>query len=349
MAERKSFFKERTAREIRELEPRQVFSPRKLTERILGLGDSEALELRFEIIPGEFKINTETHNEASRKCYKHGELIALSQPKTQREAYESRRIPLEIRAEDFSKLTSKREEEISYIGYSFYPVQGNDRRKRIIPFVWCLEGARLFAYSESLQSPMQKGIEVATYDNAEKVALEGAKIICRVPSRTKKSPRYEIRMENVPVINSEERKAIAWGLKSSSGRDPPNKFYNMRYTWAEDREGSDVFAFYPQDIAAYIAIIKHYKKEHNLVPIEMSQFALPSKQEAEFYKRLCNNIVIFDPTLHSKNRLRKLHVAEKSILIARSISVLGHDNSMYWEPERDGKLKDYDWQQATYS
>ena len=56
-----------------------------------------------------------------------------------------------------------------------------------------------------------------------------------------------------------------------------------------------------------------------------------------------NNIVIYDPTLSSKDKLRKLHVAEKSILIGRAIGRFGADEIMYADGARDGKLENYDW------
>ncbi len=100
--------------------------------------------------------------------------------------------------------------------------------------------------------------------------------------------------------------------------------------------------FSPHDIAAYLAIVRDTVKQHNLTPLEMNPFSIPSRQEVDFYKKLCNNILIFDPTLKNR-KTRKLHLDEKCILIARSIGVLGHDETMYWEPERDGRLRDYNW------
>ena len=76
----------------------------------------------------------------------------------------------------------------------------------------------------------------------------------------------------------------------------------------------------------------------------MKPFALFSRRGVEIYKRLCNNILIFDPTSTNKDHLRKLHLAEKSILLARAIGKFGHDEIAYWEPARDTKLKDYEWE-----
>ncbi len=34
---------------------------------------------------------------------------------------------------------------------------------------------------------------------------------------------------------------------------------------------------------------------------------------------------------------------KKCILIGRSISVLGAEETMYWDPGRDGRLRDYEF------
>ncbi len=338
---KKSFFRERSAAEIRHLSAKQVYSPRGLVERIDGLDpSSEAIELRTRIIPGNFYINTENSAQAARKCYKHGDLIALSQPKGQGEAYECPDIPLAIRARDFAALGKMKEEEINFMGYSFRPVQG-DKRKRVVPFVWLPEAERVFAYSEN----MSDGIEVKPYADARRVFRQGADVICKVPSRSKKKSKYTIRLQNVPVLGVTEKRAVVWGVKPhyERGEEPEHSTFNIKYTYESDREGSDVVTFYPHDIAAYIATAAHFWKKHNLTPMEMNPFALFSRKGVDFYKKLCNNVVIYDPTLSSKSKLRKLNIAEKSIMLGRGIGKFGHDEFAFWNPERDGKLKDYNW------
>lgn len=352
---KKSFFRERNEREISELNIKEVYKNRGLVEIIDNLNPSlDALDIRTQIIPGRFTRNSNTNAEASRKCYKHGNLITLSQPKTQKEAYNSSETPLQIIARDFSGLKNMREEEVNFIGYSFRPVQGRDRTKRVIPFVWCAEGRRLFGYAENIAHGIDlDGIIVNAYDDAEKAKREGASVVVEVPSRTAKHPRYKIKLMHVPIKRSDNNLATVLSLKPSilideETGEPENgrtlhDTYNIRYTYDLDREGSEIITFYPQDIAAYIGIIKDQNKKHNLTPIEMNPFILFSKHGAEFYKKLCNNILIYDPTLTSETKLRKLHIDEKSILLARAIREYGHDDFCFWNPERDGRLKDYNW------
>lgn len=335
---KKTFFHERTAAEIRHV-AKPVYSARNLVRKILDLAPDEALELRFPIIPGEFRAHALDSAEASRKCYKHGEYVSLSQPKTQGAAFECREIPLETRTRDLSKLQEEREDSINMLGYSFRPVQGNDRRKRVLNFAWILEAARLFAYAENNCG----GIKVTPYDDAGKVSMEGAEVICTVPSRSQKKPRYTVRLSHVPMLMNGAGVAIAHSLSSDFERSPEHSTYNMKYNWENEAESSSVFTFYPHDMAAYFALIKKSTSEHKLAPLTFSPIAIPSRLEAEFYNRLCNNILVYDPALQGKEKDRKLHIAEKSILIARSVSRLGHDATMFWNPERDGRIQDYSW------
>jgi hypothetical protein len=336
----KSYFKERNINEISRLHQSEVYTQRGLVKKILDLDPSEeGIVLKTRLTPGRFYINAESSRDASRRCYKHGDLILLSMPRTQADAFKTVETPSAVMSRDFSRLSSLREEQINFVGYSFRPVQGRDRRKRVIPFVWLPEAVRLFGYSENLAGH----IGVKPFADAKRVAKEGASVVCSVPSRTKKKARYNTKLEHVPVLGNHEKLGIILSLKSKFEIEPEHSTWNIRYTTGEYRESSDIFTFYPQDIAAYIAIVASYWKQHNMVPREMNPFALPSRLEAEFYNKLCNNLLVFDPSLSSKTKLRKLHLDEKCILLARSIKVIGYYKSMFWCPERDGKLKDYDW------
>lgn len=346
---KKSFFRERTAGEIQSLKNKKVYRARGLIEIIDRLDlTEEGLILSFQIIPGRFYRNTKTDAEASRKCYKHGDLIILSQPQNLGEALSSSETPLSIRARDFSKLSEIREEEINYVGYSHRPVFGRDKTKRVFPFVWMPEGARLWGYAEN----MTQGVKVEMYKDAKKVKNEGASVAVEVPSRTRKKPRYKFKLLHVPVVRGRENLATVLSLKpdliqTEEGEIERNRvmhdIYNIKYAWERQREGSSAITFYPHDIAGYLGIIKQELQEHNMTPMEMNPFALPSRHQAEFYKKLCNNILIFDFGLRNREKLRKLHLAEKSILIARAIGKFGHDDFSYWNVPRDGKLKDYNW------
>ena len=78
----------------------------------------------------------------------------------------------------------------------------------------------------------------------------------------------------------------------------------------------------------------------------MNPFILFSKKGIEFYKKYVNNLLIYDPSLSSKDKLRKPHVVEKSLLLAKLFGVFNHDEIGFWNPERDGSLRDYDWSRS---
>lgn len=341
---RKQSLRKKTPREMfQKFEVKGTYTQRNLVERILDINpSSEALQIRVQLIPGSFMQHNVTMEEASRKWYKHGDFIRLSQPLTHAAAFNCRDIPFEIRRKDFKKLVDMHQEEINFLGYSWYPVQGKDRRKRVVQFPAITDGIQIFAYAENLG----ENIEIEdTYINSLRVRREGATILCRVPSRTKREPRYDVNLVHVPIDNGTEKRAIIWSLRSQheEGREPKQRtFQNLRYTWENEPESSDIFTFDPHDVAAYVAVMgRFWKKHHVMTPMEMNPFALPSKLAYDFAMKLDNNVMIYDPTLAGKDKLRNLHLPEKAILQARLISVVGPDKSVFWDWDRDGKFKDY--------
>jgi len=319
-----------------------AYSQRNLVKKLLDLNPTdEGMQIRTNILPIRFLRGASTGVEASRKAYKHGALIRLSQPESREEAIASYEIPLKIRERDFSALQEKKEENIEFIGYTWQPVQGNDRRWRVVLFPSVTDAVGIFAYSENITG----GIDVKGYENARKAKTEGASIVCGIPSRTKKKQRYIEKLVHVPVIGTDERRAVIWSLRADREVSPEQSLYqDIRYTWQFDPKSSDVFTFSPQDIAAYLAVAGHaLKKDKNWTPMEMNPFPLPSRKGYDFAKLLNNNVLIYDPTLKDEPRLRHLHLPEKAILQARLIGVLGHDASVYWDWDRDGKLREYDF------
>ncbi len=368
---KKAFFRERTDREIKSLNVSRAYNQRNLVEKIDDLNPSnEGLEIRSLIIPAKFRRGNQGY-EASRKCYKHGDLIRLPQPEGLDDSYGMIEIPLDLRVQAFSELQDMKQEEINFVGYSWRPVFGRNRTKRIVPFVWLSEGARIFSYAENFSRYKQRnsqtgemeeraGIKVEAYPDAGRVRKEGASVVVEVPSRTEKKPRYKFGFLHVPYIPNNPQHERNYNLATVFSLQPAllreegldempegrtsHAIYDIQYTFSDAREQSPVIRFTPQDIAGYLGIIKkQLTEEHNITALMFNPFALPSKHQAEFYKRLCNNVLIFDPTLSSKDKLRKLHLAEKSILLARAISHFGHDDFAYWDPTRDGIYRDYNW------
>ncbi len=342
---KKSFFNERTEPQIRGLGISSVSVQRGLVDKILSLDASkQALELRFQLIPGRFYAGTRNSAQAARKTYKHGVYLNLSQCRTIEEALYEQRLPHEIRREDFDlKLGSKKEEDIEVQGYAFRPIQGNDVRKRLVPFPWIFEGARLFGYGIK----NTEGIKVMPYDDAERVQTEGASVPVSVPAREDKKQRYLIRVDNVAVVDNQNKHVIWPGFTTtySEGKVSEHSFWSFGYKFINDRESSRNVILYPQDVAAMLGIVRHFLiEEENPVPWNMNPFAKPSFFAANYYRLLCNNVLVRDPKLKRKSKLRKLYIPEKSILLARLIGKFGHDETMFWQKGRDpDKIQDYDW------
>lgn len=341
---KKSFFDERTVPAIKRLKMRKAGTQRGLVNRIVGLDPGEeALEISCQIVPGRFHQKGATGAEAARKAYKHGNYLALSHGRTKTEALQDERLPHEIRREDFDELLGgMKEQEVNHLGYSFKPVQGSDKVKRLVPFAWILEGTKLFTYA----SQNTGGISVKRYDDAARVELEGTNVMTTVPARGAKKSRYNIRVGGVPVFDVESKNAIwtTFSTTYSEGKMPEHNMWTFGYKFKDDAEQSRSLILYPHDVAAELGVTASYLvNEHNTVPWDMNPFAKPSEFAADFYRKLSNNVIVRDPSIKRKDGLRKPNIAERSILLARLVSKHGHDETMFWQAGRDARLSDYDW------
>lgn len=351
MANRKAFFKRRTERAIERLNSSCAYTNKDLVQRINDLDPSEdSLVIRARVLPHRF-FGGCVGSEASRKAYKHGETVNLEYPQTKTAACESPLIPLKIRERALKELEEMPQEKINFVGLSARPSFG-DRTRRVQHFSSLVEGIKLFGYAENLTG----GIDVEIYADSKRVAREGASVVVGVPSRSKNKSRYTFRLLHVPVVRNNANLAAVQLLKPAivfdefgeplRGRTEHDD-YTIRYTWEDESEGSNQILYQPQDVAAYLGIVKSELENHNMTPMEMNPFMLTSKHGAEFYKKLDNNVLIFDPskkkTKTNPRQLRRLHLAEKDVLFCRGIGHFGHDDFAFWEPARDGRLKDYDW------
>jgi hypothetical protein len=360
---RKRYFRERTISEKRRLELDDSIIQNALNNIQFGslvlkidkLQQNEGLIIP-PLLPDEFYISTKTPQAAGRKAFHHIGYIRLPRPKTLNETEKSGDTPLKMRQKAFSSLTKEigetpeigRENNMFNLGYSYYPVQSGDTRRRVVPFVWLAEGARTFSYAYQLTH----GIDIKIYEKAQRVEIEGATVRARVPSKRQKHPRYEFDLENVPIKRNQRNLATALRMKpavaiSEEGTplkgQMPHELYNIRYNYLGDREHSNLLTFYPHHIAGYLGIIFHEwsQESRNLTPLEMNPFAIPSKHQMEFYKRLNNNVLVFDKNSNAKNHLRSPYIAEKSVLLGRAIAVFGEYDFAFWDGVKDGRLRDY--------
>ena len=321
----KAYFRERTEAQIRN-ELQIIESSDNLVNRILNLNpSSDGIVIQLPLIPATY---------SARKFMKHGAEIKL--PRFQSILHSARygKTPVQLRWQAFDDLKPG-----TYCAYSFKPFTGTDTRTRRVSLVECLEGAQLYCYSHQENVP----INVNPYDNAKSVAKEGAEVIVEVPSRTDKRPRIQFKFSSIPVLDSSRKLAIAMAISSDHACN--KKRFDIRYKYFDDKESSRVFNFCAHEVAGYLELIDHYMtEEKNIIPLQMSQFAIPTQFTVDFFKKLGNNCVMQtraqDSDKGQKKLTRKLNDAEKEILLWALVQKEGHDQTFF---ASDKKVRDYDW------
>ncbi len=318
----KTFFKPSTKTQIKDKNLVEVV---RITD-VSRLPPESFIILPETIVPKGF--------ESARKFMKHGPEVKPKRYHTLDEALRDGRTPVQLREQAFDNLDLG----VSYCGYTFMPI-GTDRRKRKISLIECLEGARLFAYAHQMKGT---GIDVKPYDNSKRVRIDGAEVVCNVPSRTKGEPRSKLKLMSVPIVDSPEKHKISLNL--GSDHSCGSKRFNIRYTYTDDKEGSGIVNLCAHEIAANLEVIQHYMDSKNLTPLQMSQIAIPTQEMVDYYLKWENNVLIRDSNLKSKDKLRLPNRAEKEIALWEMVRELGHDRTFYSRASRDGSVAEYNWQ-----
>jgi len=367
---KKPFFKRRTEAQIRSLNSSDAYTQRNLVQRIDGLGNDEALLIRTSIIPARFRRGCDW-SEASRKCRKHGSLIHLGFPSTLQDTLQLRGIPMDYRVRKFGGIHNRlhngdlEQGDINFVGYCWRPVQTRDKLKRVVIFDTLPRGAKRFTYDENFTKYRQneqdkKGVRVDAYPDAKRVRKEGARTVVEVCAEEEGRANYKFGLMHVPWLPNNPSERVNYNLATVLGLKPivireeesdepdtgrlPYDDYDVRYTFEDSREGSGVLTYSVLDVQAYLGILKkQLVEEHNQTALTFNPFALPSQHQAIFHTKLDNNVLIYDPTVGERGRLRHLHLAEKSILLGRAIAYFGHDDFGFWNSTRDGIYKNYDW------
>ncbi|MAH32847.1 MAG: hypothetical protein QF798_04010 [Candidatus Woesearchaeota archaeon] len=319
--ENKEFFKEPTAAKILKYSKISTIS-KDLVNRILNMSFDEAAIIEADLIPKDY--------DNSRKFLKHGPEVKLRRFNSLEEMADIRETPVQSREESLNNIKNR-----AYSGYSFKPFIGTDKKTRKVSLVECLKGTKLYRYANQEGTKFNPSISVKPYDDATGVEKDGAEIITRVPSRTKKMPNYEFKFSSVPVIDSDKKWGIAYNITTT--HNCKSKLYNIRYKHKSEKETSKQFNFCAHEIAAYLSIVDHYwNKEKNLIPLQMNQFAIPTQETVDYYVKLTDNCLI--KTSEDKNP-RKLNSAEKEIMLWGLVKKLKHDDTFFAKD----KVKEYNW------
>jgi len=316
----KIFFKSATKAQIKAKELVEA----KTIKQFAKLNTGQYLILSCDIIPRGY--------ESARKFMKHGPEVKPKRFYSLDQAVKEGKTPVQLREDAFDSLDF----DVRYCGYTFMPL-GRDRRKRKVSLIECLDGARLFAYSH------QSGekIKIKPYDNSKRVKIDGAEVICEVPSTTEGKDSYPFKLTAVPVVDCNEKNAVSLNLGSDHSCGA--KRFNIRYRYSDDKESSGIVNICSHEIAAYLQLIQNYMDRKNLIPLQMCQIAIPSQETVDFYLKLENNLLIRDQGLETKDKLRHPNRAEKEIALWDFVKVLGHDRTFYSKKSRDGTVSDYNW------
>jgi len=320
MEKKKSFFREATKSEIKKKDLVDVAS----LSDIRNLEENQFVIIS-PLVPKGF--------ESARKFMKHGREVRPKRFYSLKQALEDGRTPIQIREKAFDNLKG-----FEFCGYTFMPL-GRDQRKRKVSLTDCSEGARIYAYSHQVPGTE---IGVKPYADSKIVRRDGAEIVVDLPSRTEGERRIQLKLISVPVVDSSEKYIIGMGI--GSDHSCPTKRFNIRYKYADDKESSGIVNMCSHEIAAYLATIDYFWNEKkNIIPLQMSQFAIPSQEAVDYYLRWENNVLVRDDNLKTKDKLRKPNRADKEIGLWALVRDLGHDKTFYSRADRDGLLSQYKW------
>ncbi|MEW5896342.1 MAG: hypothetical protein AB1668_01500 [Nanoarchaeota archaeon] len=334
--EARPYFQQPTAAEISRYGSVRDISD-KLVESIRGLSEDEAVIIKCRLVPERYA--------SPQKFMKHGPDVKIQRFKSLEGAVAANLTPTDLRSSAFNDIRAT-----PYCGYTFKPFMRTDKRTRRVPLVECLEGAHIYCYASQNRpgrgersTPLfPSSITIRPYDDAHKVKVDGAEVVAEVPSRTKRKPRYNFKFRSVPITENRFKWGIAFGL--ATDHNCMGRMYDdMRYTYLDDKESSEVFTFCAHEIAGYLALIDFYvQRDKNRIPLQMNPFAIPAQETVDYYVRLCKNCLIKTP---EDKKPRKLNRAEKEILLWGMVHKSGYDRTFFAgkRSEKPKKLRDYNW------
>ena len=333
---KKQYFREPTlAKIINGSEPVYVDKSSELAKQALALKGGQYLILKLEdgLIPKKFS--------SPRKFLKHGDFIQIPTPSSIDEAVESYMYPWILRRDKVDSI-----DDMYHSGYSFRPFAPfqDDKKERRVRLVELCEALRILSYSENPETKTDIKIK-KVYAESERVSKDGATVEVSVPSRTKKQPRYRFNMHSVVVdSNNPNSYAVANGFFTDIKL--PAKDWSFRYNYYDDARDSKVVNIYAPEIAAYFKFMLeqlHQSVKPNKSVAEMSPFGIPPNLTVDYYKNLLSKVVIYDPKLKNKLRLRKLNKAEQEIMLWALVKEAKYEKTFFRRKKRDGPIENLDW------
>lgn len=313
----KTFFNTLTASQILKCGSVREISD-ELVNNVLSLNRNEAVIIKYDLYDFDKWANSE-------KFLKSGPEVVINSQMSLGKALREKKTPIQLRKESFDRVLNN-----ALCAYVVKPFFGDDGRKRKFSLRDILEGARIYGYANS-------GIM-----GCPKIDINwvwGSEVEVEVPSRTKGQPRYKMKFSSVPVIDNQYKFAITNNIKSNHVCE--DKHYYVKYPVVSTTGSASEVKFCGHEVAGYLGLVDYfYNEKNNIIPLQMNQFAIPSRLTADYYMNLLNNCLI--QTSRDK-KPRRLNRGEVEIMLWGAVHKIGHDKTFYADARRDGDLRDYDW------
>ena len=248
----------------------------------------------------------------SRRAYREGQYLALHQPELVRDIKPTQKLNELVRDVPV-RLRNLRKDYNDIIGYQMTPVgwRNRDSEPKLVPFISLAQGALLNAYAKHNAS-----IEVERiYADNPQCEEKGGIVHVSVPSEEEKHHRYQLKYSRVPVSDSIK---VALSLKSEHVNPSP-KF--QVYDDSFSRHG---FRFRQHEIAGYLGVIKGLGKSYPSL-ITQNPFLVFGPQVMENFFKIRNQLLVHDPEIKHKSKLRHARLAEQSLMLGRMLGVYGED------------------------
>ena len=367
---KKAFFRERTEAEILKLDVSKINTPVGLVDIIESIDPGkEALLLDFPFVHPDFQEKDLVYGSrrTMRGVVRRGatrtypSYISLKQPRSREDALKETHIPLDARTEAFYRLSLIPEENIFCVGYIRFPITGNVRPPILTSFRDVMDGAMIDSYTGKVCKTLPKEFNAGAFVEYD----YGPNVFVKVPSKRKGHDKYLVKWSNVATKDVPSKKILAWNTRPYYGvfdgegnfvvspdAEPEHKAHNVGHAGnMSEGESFDYFTLYPQGVAAHNTLIRYFMRQSNLIPLQMSQVAIPSYSDASFWNKLRNNVLILENSNGQGQVPKPLRIDQKSMLMARRVAKYFRfrlpdeiTQSMYWDSERDGRIRDYPWQ-----
>lgn len=290
---------------------------------VQGLGENEVLVINGGLIPSGYISSFSDHELNSRVFMRHGRDVKFRRSEGKRASLQTGYSPLDLMAEAFDDVNSSDRQ-----GYSYKSQKDGSIVQ--IPLTECINGAKLFTYGTKGMGALEVSF-LTDEIVSPRVLTEGSDAIVKVPSLEKNVGRYKFLLESIPVIDNVNKHVIWQNLTSNHSCDDKMR-KKLSHNYLGLNEGSRKVVFDLHDVAGYMGVANHYAEKGNLIPQEMSPFAVPSQEMMDFSKKFDSKVLIsMDGQTYVPTS------ADKEISLWDMVKEVGYNNSF----STDGKIPEY--------